>query len=334
VRQRDVAIDVQKVAMLHASAPGEAADFELPAARLDLSFEASGTPLCCVEVQIEAGERQFTRRTDELGRIGFMIQPELVYQLTAGRNGFTTKRTQLRGLTDGEHRPEKIALEPQIERATLIIDDGGTAGAERATFELRPRFLSGQKHPEVERTVERDPRTRKFSLANVPTGSWRVTMRSGSPLTSNDSVTSNCDQDVVVDVPESGSIEAAVTIVRRGGLRVAARMQNGTRVTPSSVQLLDPDGDAIDGVSVLGNPISSRDVTVFESRSKVVVAVNDTEGNVLDRVYGGAPLFVYSSWCAGSADLVVAADGALPSTVRVSIVAGQVTPVDVVLRPK
>jgi hypothetical protein len=179
-------------------------------------------------------------------------------------------------------------------------------------FEFRPRFLSGQKDAALARTVQRDTGTGKFLIKKVPVGSWRVTMRSGSVL--SEDLTSNCDQDFLVDVPESGAVAAAVSVMARGGLRVKARHVNGAWISPE-VELLAPDGTPIDGVTAR----SSAELVRLATNEKPVTST---------------VLTVWSSWCAGAVDVVVSANGMKPHTVRASLVAGQLTPVDVVLQPK
>jgi hypothetical protein len=330
VRQRNVAIDVQKVATLRANAPADDADFVLPAARLDLTFESSGAPLCCVEVQIEAGDRFFMRRTDEAGRLGFLIQPELAYGITAARFGFTTVHTQLRGLTDGEHRPEKLALEPQQELATLVIADNGTADADRVSFDLHPRFPTGDAPADMHVDAVRDPSTRKFPIPNVPSGSWRVTMRSGSPLWTGIGASSQlrttCDQDVLVQVPDHGSVEAQISANERGGLLVSTQGADGAPIE-ASVRLLDKLGVPVEGTLVLKPPPVPA---VRADTGRIVAPARAPQGAEIQP----GRVAVYASWCAGTADIEVSAPGMETVTKRVAITVGELTPVSVVLRPK
>jgi hypothetical protein len=274
-------------------------------------------------VQIEAGERQFMRRTDDEGRIGFLIQPEVAYQVTAGRFGFETMRTQLRGLIDGEHRPEKIALERQSEMATIMIQDAGTFRTNHATFELRQRFPTGGKAVDIRKDVVRDPRTHLFAISNVPAGSVRISMTSSLPLGMGSRLPRNCDRDELVQVPDHGELEVQMRAVERGGLKVSTHTEDGTPVD-AALDLKDTRGESVDGLVVLANePRGMYEYGILEATPEVLLPGD------LTRTNGEA--YVWSSWCAGTADLFVSAPGMVTSTIRVAIVAGELTPVNLVL---
>jgi hypothetical protein len=113
------------------NAPDSAADFQLPAARLDLEFTSTSGPLCCVDVQFQIDDRHFARTTDDEGRLSISLSPALAYPLVAARGGYSTIRTQIRGLLDGESLAQKFAFEPQTTQATLVVDDHGTADTKR-----------------------------------------------------------------------------------------------------------------------------------------------------------------------------------------------------------
>ncbi len=334
VRQRNVAIDVQKVATKRANIPAADVDFALPAARLDLSFESSGAPLCCVEVQIEAGDRLFMRRTDEAGRLGFLIQPELAYGITAARFGFETIHTQLRGLTEGEHRPETLALEPQSELATLVVQDNRTAGLDQATFELRPRIPVVGMQVDVRENVSRDPSTHKFVIPNVPAGSWRLAMRSGLPLKPGAHLSRNCDSEKIVQVPDHGTQEIEMSASERGGLSVRVKSTNNAPVD-ATFQLLDDSGQALDDLTLLdrlpipGEALKSVSVRAEEGRTYWI-----EEEHAYTTPFTPGEVRLYASWCAGAPTLRVTAPGMETVTQRVSIVVGELTPVNVVLHPK
>lgn len=320
VRQRNVAIDVSKVQPLHALAPDPKADFDVPAARLELSFKTSSAPLCCVEVQIEAGDRQFTRRTDENGQIAMMIQPALAYPVTAGRGGYTTMHTQLHGLIDGERSAHTIELEPQKVLATVIVDDQETAGGPSGVFTFHPRFPA-QGNVDFTRTVTRDPESKKFKIEGVPSGPWRLTLRGGQMLqpavmdvqNPTTPLYLNCDADTVVDVPASGSVDVTMSVVTRGYARVNARNALG-QVLDVRPRMFDGDGDELE---------------VVLTRGRDQAAPWGIQANASERTN-----FVYSTLCGGPVDLLLARDGFEDAKVRIVLQPGQITPVDVTMHPR
>lgn len=321
VRQRDAAIDVSLVPRLHASAPGIDADFTLPGAWLELSFEAERRPLCCVEVQIQAGDRQFMRTTDERGRIRMRLQPAAIYPLVVARSGYSTRHLELRGMSDGEHGAQTIELTPQKVLATLEVDDQRTSGVDEAVFRFHPRVaVMGQ--PDFEVGVQRDRATGRFVIAGVPSGSWRITMRSGRRLIdpsaswrSDAGFYSNCDAETLVTMPDEGTTRVTMTTTTRGHVAVTARTVSGTRIL-ADCALVDVRGDPVESV-VVGPRVPDLDT-----------AFRDATTNVDE------PTMVYAPVCAGVVDLVVSREGLRPVRQRVALVAGRVTEVDVTLLPR
>ncbi len=314
VRRRDVAIDVSKAGTVRVEAPAKHVDFALPAARLELRFLSNKAPLCCVEVQIEAGDRQFTRTADEEGRLAVLVQPALAYPLITTRRGYETRRVQLRGLIDGERYQQTIELDPQEALASVIIDDEGRANDESASFTFKPRFplMHGSA---FERTVRRDPQLGAFLLADVPSGAWSVTMRSGRMIRGTSTskpdeplaVRENCDADALVTVPDSGTVRTLVFPRKLYPAMIVARDRFGVRVA-ERFKVFDARGEEVDAVVVApARPLSSA-----ESPDDVATSL------------------VYPTVCGGPLELAIFAEGFATQRIP-NAFGGTATPFDVVL---
>lgn len=320
VRSHDAAIDTHEKGERFATAPALDFDFALPAARLELAFKNASGPMCCVEVQLEAGDRHFTRTTNALGRLEMKISPALAYPITAACGGFRTVHTQLRGLLDGEKLEKVIELEPQQVQATVIVDDAGTAQSGDASFVFHSRFPS-LNAPDFERTVMRQAVTKQFHIENVPSGSWRVTVKSGRrlPLSATTHATvglwTNCDQDLLIDVPDTGVVRANVAIVPRGYAQIVVKNAQGRRVE-SALELRDLHGEVVEFAST-PNRVPNLDMPIQDS--------------TVDLSW---PTLLYSTFCGGTADLTISREDSEPVTRRLQLIAGQVTPVEVVLRAR
>jgi hypothetical protein len=230
-------------------------------------------------------------------------------------------------LLEGEHRPETLALEPQSELATLIVVDNQSSGTSRATFELRPRLPVNDAHVEVRSDIVRDPSTHKFMIKNVPAGSWRVTMRSGPELPGS-RLSRNCERDELVQVPDHDTVEVQLAVWERGGLRVFTRTSEGEPVK-ASFRLLDTHGDPVEGFCMLDHPLPPPEII-----ADLVERRNALTSPPSLAAYAPGQVVVYSSMCAGTADLIASAEGMEEVKTRVSIVIGDITPVNVVFHPK
>jgi len=320
VRSHDAAIDTQKKGERIASAPALGTDFELPAARLELAFKNTAGPLCCVEVQLEAGDRHFTRTTNEFGKLEVKISPALAYPITAACGGFRTVHTQLRGLLDGERLEKVIELEPQQVQATLVVDDAGTAQSGDASFVFHSRFPA-RNEADFERTVMRQASTKQFQIENVPSGSWRVTMKSGRrlPLSATTHATvglwTNCDQDLLVDVPDTGVVRANVSILARGYAQIVVKNAQGRRVE-GAFELRDVRGEPVE-FATTPNRVANLDMPIQDS--------------TIDITW---PTLLYSAFCGGGGDLTISREDSEPITRRIQLLAGQVTPIEVELHAR
>lgn len=317
VRQRDVAVDVNRVAAVRVNAPKSHVDFALPAARLELDIRSKGVPLCCVEVQIEAGDRQFTRTSDDAGRLVVMLQPALAYPLILTRRGFETKRMQLRGLIDGERLTESVELDLQSVTARVVVDDEAKAGVDTAVFVFRPRspLMHGSA---FERTVQRDAATKMFVIADVPSGNWMVTLRSGrtwsAPSTMDGdtpvSLRSNCDVEFAVNVPDSGVVTPRVGVNRRGGVELLVRDQSGATLS-ARAKVFDSRGDEVAALMVEADALA-----VFG----IAHAPRSDEAT-----------FVLSAGCFGPFEIAVHKAGFRTRRVPFTLVSGQIGTLEVVL---
>ncbi|MBL8859757.1 MAG: carboxypeptidase regulatory-like domain-containing protein [Planctomycetes bacterium] len=320
VRHKDVAVDVSKALPVRIEAPAENVDFELPAARLELLFQSESNPVCCMDVQIEAGDRQFTRTTGDDGRLSILIQPALAYPIIATRRGYETRRTQVRGMIDGERVAHTIQVDPQKVFATVHIDDSGDAGVNEATFVFQPRWplMHGSA---FERTVRREVTTGEFLIPDVPSGAWMVTMRSGRGIKVTSSaegrsllsLRSNCDSEFALAVPDTGSVKARVAVKKRGAVRLVVRDENGRRIQAHG-KLVDAHGGELDAAL-----IKSEDNIRFG-------------GPFADNT--DDPTFVYPLACEGPFELLVYEDGYEMERVKLQLQPGSVTSLDVRLRAR
>lgn len=333
VRTRDAALDVTRIEPRRASAPASDVDFELPGARLELAFESESRPLCCVDVQIQAGDRQFMRRTDDRGRIAIRIQPATEYPIVAARSGYETRRVHLGGLAAGGRAASTIELAPQRQLATVEFDDGGPRDLrirESASFTFHARFAALDM-PDFERTALRDPVSGRFRVEDVPSGTWRVTARVGSAwpvdpsmrTAQGEPIRNTCDTEVNVDVPDATSrasasrpsVVVALTPLVRGWLVVTARSPSGTELAPQ-IEVFDLAGERVDVARADGR------LGGYEPRL----------GQALDLAPG--PAEVRTRACAGPLDVVVSAPGHDAVRRRVVLVMGQPTGLDVTLPPR
>lgn len=320
VRRREFAVDVSKCAPEHALAPAEGVDFDLPAARLELQFKSGPEPLCCAEVQIEAGDRQYTRTADESGRLVVMVQPALAYPLTIARRGFLTKRVQLRGLVDGERHAQTIALEVQEVMATVIVRDDSKERGDTAVVSFLPRMplMHGSA---FERTLKRDGASGAFLVTNVPSGAWRVILGSGRVLSGTSTARPDelattrqfCPADALVDVPDSGTVSVSVFPRPTPAAAVVARDAHGERV-PARVKLFDSSGEEIEGV------VSSE----VERDARATASPE----------LGEVPMLVHATHCPGPFDVAVFAEGFETVRVRIAPQGALPQPVNVVLVPR
>lgn len=325
VRARDAAVDVTRILPRQTEAPSTGIDFELPGARLELAFETAAQPLCCVDLQIQAGDRIFMRRTDDHGRIAMRVQPATEYPLVAMRSGYETRQVVLHGLSDGGRDARTIELAPQTRSGAFEFKDGLEWGQRpnAASFLFHERFARGAT-PDFERTSMRDPTTGHFHVNGIPTGSWRVSVRMGNgwaPVAKLDRrppepIRETCDTELTLDVPE-GVTSAGPRVVEfdpqpRGWLILNTRSSNGERVAPR-IGVFDGNGEAVEFAT------NERFPGTWDPATELCSTV--TRG----------PIEVRTQACAGAIDLVVSAPG--HGTVRrhVSLVMGQATGVDVVL---
>jgi hypothetical protein len=320
IRSPEVAIDVSKSTPVRTTAPADKIDFALPGARLRLEFRSPQGPLCCVDAQIEAGDRQFTRSANEAGRLDVIIQPALAYPIVATRRGFTARRMQLRGLVDGESHTQTIELDPQLALATVRVQDDGSAGVDEATFAFRPTtpLMHGSA---FERTVRRDARNGQFVIRDVPAGAWMMTLLSGRALSGPSTMDgrapltlrTNCDADAAVNVPDSGEMTVKLVVNRRGGVELVVRDPTGARLA-AHAKVFDPRGQELD--AVLLRPES-------QAIHSVASAARNEEA-----------LLLYPLSCYGNFQVAVHMEGFEPARVSLTTHSGLVVPLEVELTPR
>ncbi len=129
-------------------------------------------------------------------------------------------------------------------------------------------------------------------------------------------------------MPDHGAVEVQLWVYERGGLRVFTRTTGGEGVR-ASFRLLDTHGDPIHGLCVLDHALPPPEIIADPEERRIARMSPPSTAP-----YEPGQAVLYSSLCAGTADLIASAPGMEDVTTRVSIVMGDITPVNVVFHPK
>ena len=329
-------------------APHAQVDFALDSASLTFKFLRDGDPAPRVRVQLQSGEALLETNSDEHGMCRVKTVPNLACTLAAYVDGCEPRKMPLNAPAAGEERTEVVVLQTIVPKPSLLLElvtrdhapigrvhvlmfdpnDGAqpvldVEGKSSHARSSDPTFTkSGKDDRRFEELLEQAKRhPNSFTIEGVPPGTYRAVIQAGeslfpsAPEAAHRTCYTYCDSELVITIPRTGKLEQIVEIERRGSLRITARGARG-EILPLRTLLRDAQGHSV--ATRVREP-SDKPSAVSGS---IVTGLGSPEPSSIE---------LYTALCSGPCELELSWVGHRSVRVKTEIIAGAITPIEVVL---